>query len=322
MVLILTGVTLTIDSVKIVDGDLNKSIKTSEKDIYRILNKNNYVLGDNDIVNFTGWDSNDPTIDIKRAITVSLTVDGKTYDLNVNDVTVQDILNLNNVSLNQHDIVNKSLNDKLLNGDSIVVQRLEYRTVTKKEDLPFQTLNKNSTTLLKGSTKTETAGQNGEKLYTYRETIVDGEVVSTDLMGSQIVKNPIDHVNLIGTAANNAPSTLKNPDSLAFDSNGKPLNYKKVLNGRAAAYSARPGSYTASGLPAIPGHVAVNPNIIPYGTKLYIATPDGSYVYGYSIAADTGTALMRNEIIVDVYFNTYQESANFGIKNVNVYILE
>ena len=45
------------------------------------------------------------------------------------------------------------------------------------------------------------------------------------------------------------------------------------------------GGITATGAPAAVGRVAVNPNVIPYGTKLYIASPDGSIVYGYAIAS-------------------------------------
>ncbi len=156
----------------------------------------------------------------------------------------------------------------------------------------------------------------------YNEKYVDGQLVASDLIETNVIKEPIDQVTLVGTSDRYIPSILSVPGNLQFDQNGRPLKYKKVLNGKAAAYSARAGSSTASGRPAIPGHVAVNPNIIPYGTKMYIATPDGSYVYGYAIAADTGTALMEGKILVDVFFNTYEESAKFGIKNVNIYILE
>ena len=65
-----------------------------------------------------------------------------------------------------------------------------------------------------------------------------------------------------------------------------------MFTATAVAYSARPGAGTASGRKAIPGHIAVNPNVIPYGTKLYITTPDNKVVYGYAVAADTGTALV------------------------------
>ena len=70
---------------------------------------------------------------------------------------------------------------------------------------------------------------------------------------------------------------------------------------------------------AVYGCVAVDPRVIPLGTKLYIETPDGSFVYGHSIAADTGGAIKGNR--VDLFFPTHSQALQFGRRNVNVYIL-
>lgn len=78
-------------------------------------------------------------------------------------------------------------------------------------------------------------------------------------------------------------------------------------------------TYTATGRKAVrdpSGYstIAVDPKIIPYGTKMYI---EG---YGYALAADTGGAIVGNKI--DVYFDTKNEALNWGVKHVNVYILK
>ena len=70
------------------------------------------------------------------------------------------------------------------------------------------------------------------------------------------------------------------------------------------------------------GTVAVNPKQIPYGTKLWIASPDGSFVYGYAIAADTGGFAIRGTALVDVYMGSYTEACQFGRREMNVYVLE
>ena len=67
--------------------------------------------------------------------------------------------------------------------------------------------------------------------------------------------------------------------------------------------------------------MAVNPSIIPYGTKMYITASDGSYVYGYATAIDTGGALMDGSAIVDLFMNSYADCANFGRRDVTIYIL-
>lgn len=97
------------------------------------------------------------------------------------------------------------------------------------------------------------------------------------------------------------------------------LNYSKVLNMNATAYSPDPAenggySVTALGTPLRRGVVAVDRRVIPLGTKLYI---EG---YGYARAEDTGGAIKGNRI--DLLFNTKAECRNFGRRTVKVYILK
>lgn len=77
---------------------------------------------------------------------------------------------------------------------------------------------------------------------------------------------------------------------------------------------------TASGTKARVGAVAVDPKVIPLGTKLYIEYADGTGGYGYATAEDTGSAIKGYR--VDLFFNTYQECIEFGRRRVIVYVLE
>lgn len=116
-------------------------------------------------------------------------------------------------------------------------------------------------------------------------------------------------------------SNVSNPVGTFTDMNGNTVAYSSVVTGSGTAYTAPAGSLTATGVTAYHGGVAVNPNIIPYGSKLYIVSTDGSFVYGYATAVDTGGALMSGTAIVDCFYNTYDECVNFGRRNVNVYIV-
>jgi len=94
-------------------------------------------------------------------------------------------------------------------------------------------------------------------------------------------------------------------------------NSGKTMTMEATAYStAQPGlgRYTANGtdLHTNPRVIAVDPSIIPLGTKV---TVEG---YGTYIAADTGGAIKGNRI--DIHFSTVQECINFGRKNVKITI--
>jgi len=75
-------------------------------------------------------------------------------------------------------------------------------------------------------------------------------------------------------------------------------------------YYGRP-SYI--GLPLKRGIAAVDPNVIPMGTKLYI---EG---YGEAIAADQGGVIKGDRI--DLFFDSHQEALDWGIKTVKVTIL-
>ncbi|MEA4925736.1 MAG: 3D domain-containing protein [Syntrophomonadaceae bacterium] len=68
------------------------------------------------------------------------------------------------------------------------------------------------------------------------------------------------------------------------------------------------------GLPLERGIVAVDPKVIPMGTRLYV---EG---YGEAIAADQGNAIKGNRI--DLYFDTHQEALKWGMKTVKVTILD
>lgn len=113
-------------------------------------------------------------------------------------------------------------------------------------------------------------------------------------------------------------SDIDVPDDILFDANGIPLNYSRKLTGKSTAYCM--GHTTATGTSVHPGVVAVDPRIIPYGSKMYIVASDGE-VYGYSSAEDTGGFIYWNNApIVDLYMNTTSACYAWGNKQVTVYI--
>ncbi len=107
---------------------------------------------------------------------------------------------------------------------------------------------------------------------------------------------------------------------------GVTLTGTRVLNCTATAYTSaedetwpHSDGYTASGLKCEVGVVAVDPKVIPLGSKLFIEAADGSFVYGYCIAGDTGSAIKGQR--VDLVMNTKSECYSFGRRAVKVYIL-
>ena len=105
----------------------------------------------------------------------------------------------------------------------------------------------------------------------------------------------------------------------AAETSGQPAGQTFIME--STAYSSDPadtlggGTVTATGqnLLANPMAVAVDPNVIPLGTRLYV---EG---YGEAIASDTGGAIKGN--IVDVHFPTYEQCIQWGRRQVKVTIL-
>ena len=84
----------------------------------------------------------------------------------------------------------------------------------------------------------------------------------------------------------------------------------RTLTVSVTGYSIR--GRTATGIPTAPGVVAVDPSVIPLGTRLTIPG------YGVGIAADTGGAVLGNTI--DVWFPTTAQALQWGRRTVTVTI--
>ena len=99
-------------------------------------------------------------------------------------------------------------------------------------------------------------------------------------------------------------------------SRGTP-RYRAVYTMHATAYLPSDGGgsgITATGMPARRGVVAVDPDVIPLGSRVYIPG------YGEAIAADTGGAIIGNSI--DLCMESYDEAIQFGRRTVEVYLIE
>ncbi|MBQ7810272.1 MAG: G5 domain-containing protein, partial [Clostridia bacterium] len=213
--------------------------------------------------------------------------------------------------------------------EEVRTEYIDYEFVTEETDDMYL-----------GVTSVERYGEEGEKEVTYKCKYVDGELEDEEIVKEKVVKEPVDQLELVVTYVEpeyeepeydydydydyDDDSSYAPPsgDSGTFtDHNGNKVSYINVLTGSATAYYAAEGSHTATGVPVYVGGVAVNPDIIPYGTQLYIVSSDGAMVYGYATAVDTGGALMSGEALVDVFYPTYEDCVNWGRRNVTVYIL-
>ena len=304
------AVSVNVHAVTVVDGDTSRVVLTLHDDPYHVLRTAGVTLGQNDEVETTEQGARTASIAVNRAFHVQVIADGVTTVLPMVDGTVADALAKAGVAVGEYDTVSLPSDQPVAEGTTIQVERVEYREYTKTQAISYETETRYTNVLAKGKTQVHRQGKNGVKTLTYREQIVDGEVVDTVLVGEEVTQAPVNKVILKG---------------IELDEAGQPLHYKSVITGQSTAYTSDrgdSGTVCSTGMKAQVGVVAVNPKRIPYGTKLYIVSPDGSYVYGYAIAGDTGGGVRSNKLVADLFMDTYEECIAFGRRTMNVYILE
>lgn len=296
---------------------------------YDIMDKMGIEPGLDDKVTITGFENtgffgnlknNEAEIRIQSALEVEISADSLRYHVTVSEGdTVRDALEISGLELREHDFINVEEDKTLSEGENIKLTRVDYIITTEEETIPRGTTVR-GTSLLKSNKKVLLSyGKNGTLLKTYEQRVVDGVYEEKVLVSEETIKRATDDIYVIGDGS------AISPLDYGFEIiNGVPSSYEKVYeNVRATGYYAPYGAGTATGRLAQVGYVAVDPKIIPYGTKMWIvAHGNTGFVYGYALAADTGGAMLSGKNFVDLYYDTYYECVLNGLRKVDVYILE
>lgn len=323
---VLTAVVLNVKVVQVADGSGTRTVYTFRSDPEAILQQSGIHLSKDDRYAFTGIQNHYGRINLYTAFPVQITSDGKTKEVMAATGTVADVLKKAGVQLGADDTMNVKSNQAVAHGMSIQVARVRFETSTVQNPIPYQTQVTQDATLTQGAHNVLVAGQNGVQTVTYRLKYVDGKMVEQAETG-RTTAAPVNEQVVVGTASplklTPSISTQTAKSTTAVSAAGGIPAHSNVFTGVATAYTQAQGTTTATGQKVAKGLVAVNPNKIPYGTKLYIATPDGSYVYGNAVAADTGGFVSNGSgILTDLFFPTEAQCEAFGRKTVNIYVLK
>ncbi|MDE6357355.1 MAG: G5 domain-containing protein [Eubacteriales bacterium] len=308
----------SLHNIKInVDGNW-KIVKSSNITVGELLKSNNIELGKKDKIDksLDYLITDDTDIFIDKAESIIFQIDGessKRFSSNGGSVGVA-LYEFQQETGRIFKLKEGQSPAKELKNNMIIKLTPYYeKIVTKTADIPFTTSYVENPNLPLGTQNIKVAGVNGSKEIKTKELYLEGNLASSSVVSEKITKNPVNQVIEKGTKAN----TVKTEKGT--------FSYIKKIAMKSTAYTAgfestgkNPGDagygITASGMKAQRGVVAVDTKVIPFGTKLYI---EG---YGYAVAGDTGGAIKGNKI--DVFVNTYAEARNWGVRTVNVYVLE
>jgi 3D (Asp-Asp-Asp) domain-containing protein len=246
-------------------------------------------------------------IEIIRGFDITLRNGNQTLQVKCVKSSIADILKQNGVSYDDDDILSHKPDDIISEPTLVSVDHIEKKVVKEVVSIPSKTNYIRSSDIFIGRHVELTAGVNGQKNVESEVVYKNNQEVSRTVLSEEIISQPVDHVVKVGTKG----STLT--------SRGESLRFSRVIDVKAYAYSS--GYITAIGTKPRVGVVAVDPKVIPLGSRLYIESIDGeSWAYGYAVAEDTGGMIKGNT--VDLYMQTKDLCKQFGIRQARVYILE
>ncbi len=289
-----------------------QTISLAKGTVEEVLNRTGITLAENQCVtpSLNTVITGDMNIYVYNSKNIKLTTNGTEMTVKAPEGTVENALNILGYEITDDDILNVDKNAQIEDDMKITLKKVTYVDEKSTEKISYKTVEKDSDDIMTGESEVSQKGVDGEKEVTKRCKYIDGKYDSTKVIDEKVTKKPVDKIVLNGTKR-----------GTTTDTSGAPVSYSYMVSGSGTAYTAAPGALTATGVPVYEGGVAVNPAIIPYGSKLYIEAADGSHVYGYATAIDTGGALMDGSAIVDLFYFSYDDCVSFGRRDVNVYVL-
>jgi uncharacterized protein YabE (DUF348 family)/3D (Asp-Asp-Asp) domain-containing protein len=247
---------------------------------------------------------------IYHARELFLSVGGDTTTIHSRKATVAEVLDEAEVSLDTLDRVEPALDAPVEDGMTISVVRVQEELETVEEVIPCAVVYQDDPTMDMGQYMVLDWGSDGLIQREYRVLYEDGQETERELL-SEWEQLPRDQVIAQGTKPVNFVETPQGPLRYSYSLEMYATWYRPASCGRSPASPWY--GIAATGVQVQRGIVAVDPSVIPLGTRVYVPG------YGQAIAADTGSAVIGN--IIDLGFADY-EVPDWRSGWVTVYILE
>lgn len=285
-----------------VDGQVISKHVFFTSSVGDVLNSENIVLGEKDRVepDVDARVGRNMKISVIRCFPIKVIADGQTVEVLTTPTTVKEAIALAGFTLGEKDLVKTLPSDTLVPNQEIEIVRVSEKSIEEEQPIPYREDQTLDTTLERGLTKTLKSGQNGISLNTVKITYHNNMEVKREVIASKPIKEPVNKVIALGTITSVSRGGLR-------------LDFSEARYMSATAYTYT-GNNNASGEQPEVGTVAVDPNVIPLGTRLYV---EG---YGYAVAADTGGAIKGDRL--DVFMENREQCVSWGRRTVKVYILK
>lgn len=312
VVLSITGFVWAHKGVTVVEDGESRFVKTQAGTVGELLDQQGISIAEGDLVS-PGLEmavEDASTVVIRHAVPVTVETSGEPVELEVIGTTVADALIAAGMDVSSGVHAVPSLDTSIEPGMEICVADAYVRIVQEETEISFETTTAEDPSLPQGTRAVLTKGVPGKQVSIFRVLVVDGVEGLRSLVTERVVSEPIDEVVGIGTRRPAARIVASRSQAKA------PASGKKLVV-QATGYAPGVdgvGTRTATGASAGYGIIAVDPRVIPLGTKLYVPG------YGYGVAADTGGAIKGNKI--DLCYDTGTEAIMWGRRNVTITIVQ
>jgi len=253
---------------------------------------------------------------------LTLVVDGSTKNITTFKSDVKELLSEQNIKINSKDMVNVDLDSKLKDNMKIKITRVTESKIIEEKSIPYEVKIEKDNNLDKGKTVVQREGKEGKREFVYKLIYHDGKATDKLLLEEYIAQDPVDKIIKEGTKekvvqvvsrGNTTRNTSRVNATTTAAKTSTQSKYSKQMTVTATAYTG--GGITSTGTKARWGVIAVDPSVIPYGTKVYIPKFDKVFV-----AQDTGSAIKGNKI--DIYMDSKDQAIKWGVKNITLYIVK
>ena len=305
----------------ITDGSSVKLHSTYETDPALVLNEAGLEL-DKDDTYTTQVGNGLSEIKVRRGHTVTINNCGKQTHVTTYGENVGTLLQRLEVPMDGNTAVSISLETATFDGMELDITRTVRNVEVYTATVGYETEYVEDSTLPAGTEVVVTEGVDGQVERMASVLYVDGQEHSRTVLSEKVLREPVSAVIAVGTAPEAKPLSYEIGDGTITLSTGEVLTFTHTKQFKATAYThtdAGCDMITSTGTTVRHGTVAVDPRVVPYGTRMFIVANDGSYVYGVATAEDCGGAIKGNRL--DLYFSTTAACFQFGIRNCTVYFL-
>ena len=262
-------------------------------------------------------------ITVCRAQKITVHYHGQTTLVTSFGETAGELLSRLGLDVTGEDVVSHGLEEETYDGMELRVDRPEILRQVYTAAIPHPVSRCSDPTLPVGTEAVLTPGSDGEMRCTAEITYLGGQEAGRQVLSETVTRQPVAEIIAVGTGS--APAVSEKPviaDGRITLPTGEVLTYTRKDTVRATAYTHTDrgcDTVTATGTRVHQGTAAVDPRFIPYGTRMFIVSSDGSYVYGIAAAEDCGGDIKGDRM--DLYLPTHAQCTAFGRRVCTVYFL-